>query len=92
LLSAESDEKIRPLLSDDEISSGEEDEGNLPPNYWFFAERIRESEGLLKKVKKINEACEDQYSRVKRGIGKAKVETMKHIRAALNVNYEYTLP
>jgi hypothetical protein len=76
------------LLSDDEISSGEEDEGNLPNNYLFYADRIRESETILKKIKKINEACEDQYARVKRGLEKAKVQTMKLVRAALDAEYE----
>jgi|LauGreDrversion4_2_1035121.scaffolds.fasta_scaffold69737_2 hypothetical protein len=45
---------LHPLKSEDEVSSGEEDEDLLPENYRFFAARIQESETLIHKLKKIN--------------------------------------
>ena len=68
--------EIHTLDSDDEISSGEEDEDCLPPNYKFFSERISHANQMLKQLRNTNQAVEALFTNVTNSVGIAKKETL----------------
>lgn len=75
---------IHPLYSDDEMSSGEEDEELLPENYKFFSARIQESDVLINKLKKINTMTENAFKKFSLGLKKAERATLQTNRKLIS--------
>ena len=68
--------EILGLESSDEISSGEEDETTLPPNYRFYSDRIADSNHILKKLKRINRLADKDFKTLGEGIKRAQEQTL----------------